>query len=254
MSMNLKGKTVIVTGAGGGIGSAAAMRFAAYGMNVVVSDISDEAQKVAEDISSKGLEAVFMKADVANEESVKQLVQAAVSQYGKLDCAFNNAGIEQCSKPLHELSKTEWERAISIDLTGVFYGVKHQVLAMMKSGGGAIVNTASSLGAVAVSNAAEYVAAKHGVVGLTRGAAADYSSQGIRVNAVLPGIIETPLISRLSKEPNAEAFFNTLRARHPIGRFGAPDEVAQTVAWLFSDLSSFVTGAAITVDGGYLAV
>ena len=156
--------------------------------------------------------------------------------------------------PLHELTLEQWERAIRIDLTSVFLCIKHQVKVMLKSGGGAIVNTASSLGQVAIPNASEYVAAKHGVVGLTRAAAAEYGRHGIRVNAVLPGIVLTPMISRLVADPQFSAFFEKVRERHPIGRFGQPHEIAEAVSWLLSDSASFVNGTAFAVDGGYLAI
>jgi NAD(P)-dependent dehydrogenase (short-subunit alcohol dehydrogenase family) len=171
-----------------------------------------------------------------------------------LDGAFNNAGLEQCALPLHELSLDQWNRALRIDLTSVFLCVKYQVIAMLKTGGGAIVNTASSLGQVAIANAAEYITAKHGVVGLTRAAAAEYGAKGIRVNAVLPGIVLTPMISRLVADPAFSAFFDKVKERHPLGRFGQPSEIGEAVKWLLSDGASFVNGAAFAVDGGYLAI
>ena len=170
-----------------------------------------------------------------------------------MDGAFNNAGLEQCALPLHELTTEQWERALRVDLTSVFWCIKYQVLAMMKTGGGSIVNTASSLGQVAIQNASEYITAKHGVIGLTRAAAADYGSKGIRVNAVLPGIIRTPMISRLTEDERFSAFFEKLKDRHPIGRFGEPAEIGEAVKWLLSDAASFMNGAAMAVDGGYLA-
>ena len=155
---------------------------------------------------------------------------------------------------MHQLTLQQWERALRIDLTSVFLCIKHQVIAMLRSGGGAIVNTASSLGQVAIANASEYVSAKHGVVGLTRAAAAEYGRQGIRVNAVLPGIVMTPMISRLVSDPQFKAFFEKVRERHPIGRFGEPREIGEAVTWLLSDAASFVNGADLAVDGGYLAI
>ena len=178
----------------------------------------------------------------------------AIKTYGRLDGAYNNAGVEQCALPLHQLTLEQWDRAIRIDLTSVFLCIKYQVIAMLRTGGGAIVNTASSLGQVAIPNASEYIAAKHGVVGLTRAAAAEYGRQGIRVNAVLPGIVLTPMISRLVADPQFSAFFDKVRERHPIGRFGQPNEIGEAVKWLLSDSASFVNGAAMPVDGGYLAV
>jgi NAD(P)-dependent dehydrogenase (short-subunit alcohol dehydrogenase family) len=250
----LQGKTIIVTGAGGGIGREASIVLANAGANVVVTDIAaDRGQETLGAVSSAGLSAVFFPADLASERDIHALVDHAVKAFGRLDGAYNNAGVEQCALPLHQLTLEQWDRALRIDLTSVFLCVKHQVTAMLKTGGGAIVNTASSLGQVAIPNASEYISAKHGVVGLTRAAAAEYGRQGIRVNAVLPGIVLTPMISRLVEDPQFSAFFQKVKERHPIGRFGQPAEIGETVKWLLSDLASFVNGAAIAVDGGYLA-
>jgi NAD(P)-dependent dehydrogenase (short-subunit alcohol dehydrogenase family) len=251
----LEGKTIIVTGAGGGIGREASMVLARAGANVIVTDIAtDRGRESADAIMGAGLNASFVPADLASEREVQQLVDQAVKLYGRLDGAFNNAGVEQCVLPLHQLTLEQWERAIRIDLTSVFLCIKHQVIAMLKSGGGAIVNTASSLGQVAIANAAEYISAKHGVVGLTRAAAAEYGRQGIRINAVLPGIVLTPLISRLVADPQFGTFFEKVKERHPIGRFGQPAEIGEAVKWLLSDMASFVNGTAMAVDGGYLAI
>lgn len=252
-AVGLNGKVVLVTGAAGGIGAATAALLAERGARVVLSDVSENAETVASDIRAKGLDAQFIEADVSNEASVESLINSIVAKFGQIDGAFNNAGVEQCATPLAELSAEQWDRAIRIDLTGVFYCMKHEIRAM-QGAGGSIVNTASALGEVALKNASEYVAAKHGVVGLTRAGAADYGDQGIRVNAVLPGIINTPMVKRLSDDPNFAQFFDKLRQRHPIGRFGVPAEIGGAVSWLLSDDASFVNGAAISVDGGYLAV
>jgi len=252
--MLLPNKTIIVTGAGGGIGRDTSLVLAEAGANVIVTDIAaDRGRETADSITSAGLSAKFFAADLACEADIQALVEYAVSAFGKLDGAFNNAGVEQCALPLHQLTLQQWERAIRIDLTSVFLCIKHQVIAMLRSGGGAIVNTASSLGQVAIANASEYVSAKHGVVGLTRAAAAEYGRQGIRVNAVLPGIVMTPMISRLVSDPQFKAFFEKVRERHPIGRFGEPREIGAAVTWLLSDAASFVNGADLAVDGGYLA-
>jgi len=251
----LQDKVVIVTGAAGGIGQAASFVLAQAGARVVLSDIAEESLRATvETIRAGGGTALSVKADLSNEEDIRKLVEAAVSTFGRLDGAFNNAGLEQCARPLHELTTQQWERAIKVDLTSVFWCLKYQVIAMLGSGGGSIVNTASSLGQVAIRNASEYIAAKHGVIGLTRAAAAEYSSQGIRVNAVLPGITKTPMIARLIEDPQFAAFFEKLKERHPIGRFAEPAEIGEAVKWLLSDAASFVNGAAVPVDGGYLAV
>jgi NAD(P)-dependent dehydrogenase (short-subunit alcohol dehydrogenase family) len=249
----LENRVVIVTGAAGGIGRACALILGAAGARVIVTDVADGRETV-DAIRENGGHAVFIEADVGAESEVEALVSNTVAMFGKLDGAFNNAGVEQCAVPLHELTAAQWERAVRVDLTGVFFCLKHQIRAMLKSGGGSIVNTASALGSVAIPNASEYVAAKHGVIGLTKAAAADYGPHRIRVNAVLPGIIQTQMIGRLADDPIFSAYFNKLRDRHPIGRFGQPSEVGETVKWLLSDAASFVTGASISVDGGYLAI
>jgi NAD(P)-dependent dehydrogenase (short-subunit alcohol dehydrogenase family) len=255
MARPLAGRTVIVTGAGGGIGHGASLVLADAGAHVVVTDVvADTGEATAAAVRSAGGEATFIKADLAVEKDIERMVAQAVGINGRLRGAFNNAGVEQCAKPLHELTTEQWERAIRVDLTSVFWCIKYQVLAMLKTGGGSIVNTASSLGQVAIANASEYVATKHGVVGLTRAAAADYGAKGIRVNAVLPGIVRTPMIARLSEDPRFKAFFERLKDRHSIGRFGEPSEIGEAVAWLLSDHASFMNGAAMAVDGGYLSI
>lgn len=255
MAGMLDGKVVIVTGAAGGIGSDASLVLARAGAKLVLTDVAIEGGEAATAaIRDEGGEAVFVAADLESEADIAALVDQTVEHYGRLDGAFNNAGVEQCGKPLDELSLAQWNRAITIDLTAVFLCIKYQVRAMLKSGGGAIVNTASSLGQVAIPGASEYVAAKHGVVGLTRAAGADYAARGVRVNAVLPGIVNTPMIARLSSDTAFADMFDKLRARHPIGRFGEPSEVGEAVAWLLSDAASFMNGAAVAVDGGYLSI
>ena len=251
----LGGKAIIVTGAGGGIGRAACSVLAAAGARLVVSDVAQEAgEETTRIVTSEGGEAVFVAADLASEEAIARLVAKTVEVYGRLDGAFNNAGVEQRNKPLADLTLAEWQRAIDIDLTAVFLCIKHQVKAMLETGGGSIVNTASSLGQVGLAGASEYCAAKHGVIGLTRAAGADYGPHGIRVNAVLPGITRTPMIARLSKDPQLSAVFDRLRSRHSMGRFGEPSEIGESVKWLLSDDASFMNGAAIACDGGYLSI
>jgi NAD(P)-dependent dehydrogenase (short-subunit alcohol dehydrogenase family) len=252
MSKPLENRVVIVTGAAGGIGRACAVTLAQAGAKLVVTDIADCDATLAA-VRKADNDAAFIRADVGIESDVEELVAETVRLFGRLDGAFNNAGVEQCATPLHELIAAEWERAVRIDLTGVFLCLKHEIRAMLKTGGGAIVNTASALGAIAIPNASEYISSKHGVVGLTRAAAVEYGAHAIRVNAVLPGVIETPMLARVAADPAFSAYFEKLRKRNPAGRFGQPSEVGEAVAWLLSDAASFVTGASISVDGGELA-
>ncbi|MDH7639041.1 SDR family NAD(P)-dependent oxidoreductase [Sphingomonas oryzagri] len=251
----LSGKSIIVTGAGGGIGRASCLVLAAAGARLVVSDVAEAAgRETTEEVNAQGGEAIFVAADLASEEAIAGLVTETIETYGRLDGAFNNAGVEQRNKPLADLTLAEWSHAIDIDLTAVFLCVKHQVKAMLETGGGSIVNTASSLGQVGLAGASEYCAAKHGVIGLTRAAGADYGPHGIRVNAVLPGITRTPMIARLSEAPQLSAVFDRLRSRHSMGRFGEPSEIGESVKWLLSDDASFMNGAAVACDGGYLSI
>lgn len=253
MKKMLDGKVILVSGGGGGIGSAACAVLAEHGARLVVSDINQTAgETVAKSVCKAGGEAIYLEADLESEAAIEQLVAETLAHYGRLDGAFNNAGVEQSNIPLTELSLEQWERALRIDLTAVFLCIKHQAPAMLLSGGGAIVNTASGLAQIAIANAAEYVSAKHGVVGLTRAAAVELGGQNIRVNSVLPGIVETDLISRLAEQPEFKAFLGRSKDRHLMGRFPAPREIGEAVAWLLSDHASFINGAAVPVDGGYL--
>ncbi|MEN4825660.1 SDR family oxidoreductase [Pseudomonas sp. P39-UII1] len=252
---NLNDRNIIITGASGGIGRASALLFAKAGARVVLLDRDVPGiEETAGLVTGGGGKAYLIPCDITDEDAVSHAVNDVVKQFGRLHGAFNNAGVEHTNLPLHELSAAAWDRVLKIDLTGVFYCMKHQIRAMLESGGGSIVNTASALGTVAISAASDYVAAKHGVIGITKGAAVDYGTQNIRVNAIMPGIVETPMVARVSAEPHFAKQYQALRERHPIGRFGKPEEIAKAAIWLLSDDSSFVTGTALAVDGGYLSI
>ncbi|MEP2669416.1 MAG: SDR family oxidoreductase [Cyclobacteriaceae bacterium] len=245
----MKNKTVIITGAASGIGKAAAQLFAKEGANVVVSDINEgQGKQVVNEISDKGGKAAFFKTDVSKPEEMKALVDFTLKTYGQLDVAVNNAGVGGEINPVGDMSIEGWNNIIAINLNSLFYGMKYQIQAMLKNGSGSIVNISSILGAVGFAGSAGYAAAKHGVVGLTQTAALEYSAQKVRVNAVGPGFIETPLLNALDAEMKGQ-----LVALHPIGRLGKSEEVAELIYWLASDKSSFVSGSYYPVDGGYLA-
>jgi len=245
----MKNKTIIITGAASGIGKSTAQLFAREGANVVVSDIKEnEGNQVVKEIVEKGGKAAFFKTDVSKPEEMKALVDFAIKTYGQLDVAVNNAGVGGEINPVGDMSIEGWNNTIAINLNSLFYGMKYQIQAMLKNGSGSIVNISSILGAVGFAGSAGYAATKHGVVGLTQTAALEYSAQKIRVNAVGPGFIETPLLDALDAEMKKQ-----LVALHPIGRLGKSEEVAQLIFWLASEKASFVTGSYYPVDGGYLA-
>jgi NAD(P)-dependent dehydrogenase (short-subunit alcohol dehydrogenase family) len=250
MTMLLEDKVAIVTGAGSGIGRQIAQFYAAAGAKVVVSDIDEAsgAETVATIRESQGV-ATFVHADTSNPRDSEVLVDSAVKTFGSLNIATNNAGISGPTLPVGEYPLEGWDRVIAVNLSGVFYGMRYQIPAILESGGGSIVNIASVLGKVGFRNSSAYVAAKHGIVGLTENAALEYGLRKLRVNAVGPGFIKTPLLEN-NITPDGIAM---LTGMHALGRLGESTEVAELVLWLSSDKASFVTGGYFPVDGGYLA-
>lgn len=252
MADRLKGKVALITGGGSGIGRATATLFAREGATVVVADYNAEGgERTVRGIKEAGGEALFHGGDVANPKDAEALVAKTVGTYGRLDCAFNNAGIEGEFSPTSECTLENWQRVIGINLSGVFYCMKYEIPAMLKGGGGTIVNTASICGLAGIANTAAYTAAKHGVVGLTKAAALEFSSKGIRINAVCPGFIRTPMVARVMDRGSFDE--KAVIQTHPINRLGQPEEIAESVLWLSSDASSFVCGVPMPVDGAYMA-
>lgn len=250
MDFSFSGRTVLITGASTGIGRVTALAFAAAGAAVVIGDVDPRAEETAKEIVAAGGRAVFQKTDVSDSAEVESLVERAVSEFGSLDVAFNNAGLLPPTAPLAEQTEEDWDRIMAVDVTGVFLCMKHQLAQMVKAGRGAIVNTASVAGIRADPGMAPYVAAKHAVVGLSKAAAIDYATQGIRVNAIAPGLVRTPMTERWLNDP---AMRESVLADSPIGRAAEPEDIAGLVLFLASDHASIITGAVYPIDGARTA-
>jgi NAD(P)-dependent dehydrogenase (short-subunit alcohol dehydrogenase family) len=252
MTTELRGKVAIVTGGTSGIGREAAVLFAKAGAKVVVAGRREaEGKETIDLIRAAGGDGLFVKTDVSRAADVRALVQKTVEKFGRLDVAFNNAGIEGSWSPIAEQSEEDWDSTIDINLKGVWLCLKYEIQQMLKQGGGgAIVNMASVAGFIGSAGAATYCASKHGVMALTKSAALETARSGIRVNVVCPAVIETPMGERLWGAPEAKKFALGL---HPIGRFGRPEEIADAVVWMCSDGASFMTGQSLVLDGGFLA-
>lgn len=250
METNFKGRVAVVTGGSFGIGRATAIAFAKKGARVVIADWIEDSESLAL-MTSIGGEAVFVKCDVSKADDVKRMIESTVSVFGRLDYAFNNAGIEGISASVQECTEENWDKTIGINLKGIWLCMKYEIPEMLKQGKGVIVNCASIAGLVGFAGLPAYVASKHGVLGLTKTSALECAKLGIRVNAVCPGAIKTPMIDRITgnKKEAEEQFANM----EPIGRLGNPEEVANAVVWLCSDEASFVTGHAMAIDGGWVA-
>ncbi len=247
-----EGRVALVTGAASGIGRAASRLFAARGARVVLADLEREAgEAVAEEIRSTGADAVFVATDVADDAAVARAVTTATERFGRLDYAYNNAGLSGPPNFVADMPEDQWRRTIDVMLTGVFLCMKHEIPAILAAGGGAIVNCASGAGLIGFPGQSAYVASKHGVIGLTRAAALEYGSQGIRVNSICPGTARTGMVEDVVREtPELQ---QELERLHPIGRIAEPEEIAEAALWLCTERASFVLGTALSVDGGYVA-
>ena len=241
------GKVAFVTGGASGIGRATAVAFAQEGARVAILDLTEEAlATTAEAVRATGAEVLVLACDVAKPEQVEAAIAEVVATFGRLDVAFNNAGVENKAAPVAEIALEEWDRILNINLRGTFVCMKHELAQMVRQGSGVVVNTSSGAGVRGVAGGASYAASKHAIIGLTKSAALDYAKANIRVNAVLPGNIETPMMDRFTGGDIQKAI-----DLEPVGRLGKPDEIADAVLWMSADLGAFVTGAAIAVDGGW---
>jgi NAD(P)-dependent dehydrogenase (short-subunit alcohol dehydrogenase family) len=247
---NFAGKVALVTGGGRGIGRATSLLFARQGARVVIGDVEPAGVETAETIKQEGGEALFVRTDVREASEMKKLVATAAKTYGGLHCAFNNAGVLPTGGLLADVEEAAFDRVVAVDLKGVFLAMKYEIQQMAQNGGGAIVNNASVAGMIADPGISAYVAAKHGVIGLSKAAALEYASQGIRINALAPGLVETAMTKEWFDDPNIR---NHFLANTPIGRVAQPEEIAGMVLFLCSDFASFAVGQTFVIDGGYTA-
>jgi NAD(P)-dependent dehydrogenase (short-subunit alcohol dehydrogenase family) len=247
MAGRLAGKAALITATAQGIGKAAALAFAQEGARLVLADLSPKGEAVAEQIRGLGGEAHFVTADLSKPAEVERVVATAIARLGRLDCAFNNAGIVGNAHPLHEWTLEEFDGIANVNLRGTFVAMKHEIAQMLKQGGGTIVNTCSTLGLIGLGGFVAYCSTKHGVAGLTKVAALDYATKNIRVNAIAPGVCRTPGVEEIMAATGGEAAFV---APIPMGRLGKPEEIAELAVWLASDACKFMTGSIVTADGG----